>query len=96
MKGGCNGGPEMTPRDERCARAALESGVFGEGETIRKRQNINLISRESLTAKSCKALNLSLARAHGCARRASLRLSTTPAPFNTMKLQPLKGKNYNI
>ena len=25
---------------------------------------MNLISRESLTAKSCKALNLSLARSH--------------------------------
>ncbi len=45
---------------------------------------MNLISRESLTAKSCTALHVPFS-----AKRASVRRSTTPAPFTIMKLQSL-------
>ena len=45
---------------------------------------MNLISRESLTVKSCTALHVPFS-----AKRASVRRSTTPAPFTIMKLQPL-------
>ena len=45
---------------------------------------MNLISRESLTVKSCTALHVPFS-----AKRAGARRSTTPAPFTIVKLQPL-------
>ena len=45
---------------------------------------MNLISRESLTIKSCTALHVPFS-----AKRAGARRSTTSAPFTFLKLQPL-------
>ena len=45
---------------------------------------MNLISRESLTAKSCTVLHVPFS-----AKRAGVRRSTTPARFTIMKLQSL-------
>ena len=45
---------------------------------------MNLISRESLTVKSCTALHVPFS-----AKRAGARQSTTSAPFTFLELQPL-------
>jgi hypothetical protein len=50
---------------------------------------MNLISRESLTNKSCKAFKIYPYTLSFGAKRAGVRLSTTPAPFTIMKLQSL-------
>jgi hypothetical protein len=53
---------------------------------------MNLISRESLTNKSCKAFTIYPYTLSFGAKRAGVRLSTTPAPFTIMKLQPFETK----